>query len=140
MSQATFNPYRDWLHLTIADGEQPTAYQLLGLKLFESDQEIIEEAADERMALIRNFQIGQRSDASQQLLNEIARAKVVLMRSERKVVYDKGLRKSSSSSSQEKEKGSTGSKGENQPTSSLLYLVSQRLQRLWRRNCPVGAK
>ena len=90
MSDA-FNPYHKWLG--IPPEEQPASlYRLLGVAPFESDPDVIESAADQRMAHLRTFQTGRHSALSQKLLNEVAAAKVCLLKPEKKAAYDAALR------------------------------------------------
>ena len=81
------------LWLGIPPGERPVNhYRLLGIEAFESNPEVIDNAADQRMLLLRTFQVGKYSDLSQKLLNEVAAAKVCLLRPEKKAAYDQQLR------------------------------------------------
>jgi hypothetical protein len=86
-----FDPYFKWLGIPKAD-QPPHAYRLLGIELFESDADVISNAADGRMAQIKSFQAGKYGALSQKLLNEIAAAKVSLLRTEKKAEYDRRLR------------------------------------------------
>ncbi len=89
---AAFDPYYKWLG--IPPGEQPpNHYRLLGISLFESDHDVIEAAADQRMIHLRSFQTGQNAELSQKLLNEVAAAKLCLLRPERRASYDEALRR-----------------------------------------------
>lgn len=86
-----FDPYYTWLG--IPPDEQPaTHYRLLGVRLFEPNLDVISNAADQRMAFLRTFQVGKRSALSQRLLNEMAAAKVSLLDSDRRRAYDEKLR------------------------------------------------
>ena len=86
-----FDPYHLWLG--IPPEEQPANhYRLLGIKLFESNPDVVENAVDQRMVHLRSFQLGQYADLSQKLLNEVATAKVCLLRPEKKAAYDQQLR------------------------------------------------
>jgi hypothetical protein len=86
----TFDPYRDWLG--IAPHEQPADhYRLLGLSRFEADAGRIAAAADERMALVRSFQVGPRRAFTQKLLNELSAARVCLLSAATKAAYDASL-------------------------------------------------
>jgi hypothetical protein len=86
-----FDPYRDWLG--IAPGERPLDhYRLLGLPKFESDAERIAAAADERMALVRSFQVGPRKVHTQRLLNELSAARICLLSPTSRAAYDAALR------------------------------------------------
>lgn len=66
-----FDPYHKWLAIPPKD-QPPSHYRLLGVELFEPDLDVIESAADQRMAHVRSFQTGQNSAASQRILNELA--------------------------------------------------------------------
>lgn len=86
----TFDPYYKWLG--IAPSEQPANhYRLLGLNLFEADLDVIENASDRQMSHLRSFQTGPRMRECQQLLNEVAAARVLLLDAQRKSVYDQLL-------------------------------------------------
>ena len=54
---AEFNPYREWLSIPVSE-LPPNYYRLLGLALFESEDSVIEKAADRQMAFVRMFQTG----------------------------------------------------------------------------------
>lgn len=87
---ADFDPYHKWLGIPPKD--QPADhYRLLGIERFESDGDVIEAAADQRMGHVRNYQTGQSSSLSQKLLNELAAAKLCLLDPERKKAYDAKL-------------------------------------------------
>lgn len=66
-----FDPYYKWLGIP-PEEQPPNHYRLLGVRLFEDDPDVIENAADGRMALLRNFQAGANAALSQQLLNALA--------------------------------------------------------------------
>ena len=85
-----FDPYRKWLGIPERD-QPPHHYRLLGVEPFETDQEVIANAADARMAQIKTFQTGKHSDHSQRLLNELAAAKVCLLNPAKKAEYDRRL-------------------------------------------------
>ncbi len=95
MADQQFDPYHKWLGIRAS--EQPaTAYRLLGLTLFEDDADVIEAAADQRMAHVRTYQLGKHAALSQQLLNELADAKVRLLDPKAKARYDAELRSAQS--------------------------------------------
>ena len=88
--QQGFDPYHKWLG--IPPQEQPANhYRLLAIPLFESDPEVIESAANQRMGHVRTFQAGRYSTQSQQILNELAAARVCLLSAEKKAAYDAEL-------------------------------------------------
>jgi hypothetical protein len=88
-----FDPYYKWLGIP-PEEQPPNYYRLLGLRLFESDPEVIEAAVDQRMAFLRTYQSGQYSAHSQKLLNELATAKVCLLSPDKRALYDESLRRS----------------------------------------------
>ena len=52
-----FDPYYKWLAIAPED-QPPNLYQLLAVRTFEDDPDVIESAADQRMAHLRTFQSG----------------------------------------------------------------------------------
>src|SRR4051794_4214468 len=88
---ATFDPYHKWLGIPPQD-QPPNHYRLLGLELFEADLDVISAAADARMGHVKSFHVGPHAELSQQVLNEIAVARLRLLKPERKAAYDAALR------------------------------------------------
>jgi hypothetical protein len=86
-----FDPYECWLGIP-ADRRPPTHYDLLGLAPFESDAETIEQASLRRMSKVRQHQIGPRGELSQEILAELARARLILLDPDRRADYDATLR------------------------------------------------
>jgi propanediol dehydratase small subunit len=88
---AEFDPYLQWLG--IRDPQRPpNHYRLLGLELFEANEAVIANAADRQMAHVRTFQAGQHGELSQKVLNELAAARVCLLKPDKKAAYDQQLR------------------------------------------------
>lgn len=86
-----FNPYYKWLGIPL--NELPANhYRLLGVSLFEADEDVISNAADRQMAHLRSFQRGKHADDCQRLLNEIAAAKKTLLNAQKRANYDVALR------------------------------------------------
>ena len=86
-----FDAYFKWLGIEPED-QPPTHYRLLGIKLLQSDPDVIANAADKQMAHIRSFQAGPHSALSQKILNEIAAARICLLNTAKKAEYDEQLR------------------------------------------------
>ena len=86
-----FDAYHKWLGIPPAE-QPPHHYRLLGIGLFESDADVIEGAADRQMAHVRAFQAGQHSALSQQILNELAAAKLCLLNRQKRAAYNVDLR------------------------------------------------
>ena len=91
MTEHEFDPYRKWLGIPPAE-QPPNHYRLLGLAIFESDPDVISNAADRQMAHIRTFQGGKYSELSQKILNELSAARVTLLNDEKRRAYDEQLR------------------------------------------------
>lgn len=86
-----FDPYYTWLG--IAPDERPVSYyRLLGLRPFEGNPDVIENAAAQRMAHLRTFQTGKHGSQSQAVLNLVAAARICLLNSDKKAAYDAQLR------------------------------------------------
>jgi hypothetical protein len=86
-----FDPYRKWLGIPPQE-QPPNYYRLLGLAVFESDAEVIGNAADRQMAHLRTFQSGKNSALSQKILNEVAAARICLLDPQKRAQYDVRLR------------------------------------------------
>lgn len=87
-----FDAYHKWLGIPPQE-QPPNHYRILGLGLYESDRDVISNAADRQMAHVRTFQSGPHGEASQKILNEIAAARVCLLKKESKAAYDQALKK-----------------------------------------------
>ena len=88
-----FDPYETWLGIP-TDRRPPTYYDLLGVAPDESDQAVIEKAGctTRRMSNVRaSIVIGPHSERSQEVLNELARARLILMDPDRRADYDAKL-------------------------------------------------
>ena len=87
-----FDPYRMWLGIPATE-QPPNHYRLLGVGVFESDPDVISNAADRQMVHVRTYQGGKYSALSQRLLNELSAARVCLLDPKKKAEYDEQLRK-----------------------------------------------
>jgi len=88
---APFDPYYHWLGIP-PDRQPANAYDLLGIRCFETDEGVIENAANRQMMYLRSLQGGARVAHSQRLLNEVAQAKLLLLDPARKRELDRRLR------------------------------------------------
>jgi hypothetical protein len=86
-----FDPYYKWLGIPPKD-QPPHHYRLLGIELFEKDREVIDAAANRLMGYLKDLAVGDEGAYSQQLLNEIARARLCLLNKKEKTAYDGKLR------------------------------------------------
>jgi hypothetical protein len=91
MGQA-FNPYHKWLGIP-PEEQPPNHYRLLGIAVFETDPDVIESAADQRMTHLRRYQTSQYAALSQRLLNEVAAARLCLLNPTKRTAYDKQLQR-----------------------------------------------
>lgn len=87
----SFDPYHNWLGIPRQE-QPPDYYRLLGIVLFESDPDVIQNACDQRMSHLKAFATGPRAALSQRLLNEVSRAAVCLLNPSKKRTYDEKLR------------------------------------------------
>jgi hypothetical protein len=87
----TFDAYESWLGIP-ADRRPPTLYDLLGLAPYESNPAVIDQAAVRRMSKVRQHQLGPHSDLSQEILSELARARLILMDPDRRADYNAKLK------------------------------------------------
>ena len=85
-----FDPYYTWLGIP-PSRQPPNHYQLLGITNLEQNSDVISHAADRQMSHLRSFAIGPHSKFSQQLLNEIATARICLLKPTTKAAYDATL-------------------------------------------------
>jgi hypothetical protein len=89
-----FDPYHKWFGIPPSQ-QPPTHYRLLGLEPFEPDREVIDAAANQRIAYLQDIAAGPHGDASQRLLNEVAAARRSLLNPKTKKAYDEQLQRSS---------------------------------------------
>src|SRR5581483_1183243 len=86
-----FDPYYQWLGIPPKD-QPPNHYRLLAIELFEANLDVVANAADRQMAHVRTFQTGRQGPKSQELLNELAAARLCLLNPAKKADYDRRLK------------------------------------------------
>ena len=86
-----FDPYRKWLGIPPSQ-QPPHHYRLLGIELFESDPDVIDTAASQRMTYLQELSGGEHVKESQRLLNEVSAARRCLLDAKKKAEYDAALR------------------------------------------------
>src|SRR5215475_13156304 len=86
-----FDPYYELLGIR-PEEQPPHHYRLLGVALFETNAGVIGNAAARQMSYVRSFGAGEHQDALQKLLNELAAAKLCLLKPAEKAAYDQQLR------------------------------------------------
>jgi len=82
-----FDPYHKWLGIP-PDQQPADHYRLLGIPSMEDDLDVIASAADRQMSHLKTFAGGQYGEASQNLLNEVAQARLCLLNPHKKKKYD----------------------------------------------------
>lgn len=87
-----FDPYHKWLGIPLGR-RPPNHYEMLGIALYESDLDVIENAADRRMSHIKTFASGPQAKISQLLLNQLSEARVCLCSDQSRKAYDLQLQK-----------------------------------------------
>ena len=85
------DPYYKWLGIP-PDEQPPHYYRLLGVRIFESDPEVIESAANQRMEYLQSLSGGDHPAAAQQLLSEMARARITLLEQRQRKAYNAELK------------------------------------------------
>ncbi|MEK6234397.1 MAG: hypothetical protein N2C14_06775, partial [Planctomycetales bacterium] len=91
MSSEEFDAYRKWLGIKPAD-QPPNHYRLLGIDLFEDDDDAIDAAANQRMSYVQTRASGQHAAHGQKILNEISQARLCLLNPKKKAAYDAELK------------------------------------------------
>jgi hypothetical protein len=86
-----FDPYYKWLGIPPKD-QPPNHYRLLSLDVFERDLDVIEGAADRLMGFVRQYQSGEHAAEAARILNELATARMCLLKPAKKAEYDAQLR------------------------------------------------
>ena len=86
-----FDPYYQWLGIP-PNQQPPNYYRLLGIGLFETDQQVINNAASQRYLHVQSFQGGENKALVPRILKEIIVAGVCLLTPEKKAKYDAELK------------------------------------------------
>lgn len=91
-----FDAYHKWLGIP-PEEQPPHYYRLLAIRIFEDDVDVIEAAADQRMAHLRTLQTGKNAELSQRLLNELAVARACLLDEGKRAQYNQRLKQQQTS-------------------------------------------
>jgi len=70
-----FDPYHQWLGIPRSE-QPPTPHRLLGISVTEEDPDVIDNAADQRMAHLKKLQVGPRAVLAEMLLEDLAAARI----------------------------------------------------------------
>ncbi|MEK6234878.1 MAG: protein kinase, partial [Planctomycetales bacterium] len=90
-SSLSFNAYHRWLGIPLKH-QPPNHYRLLGIEIFESDAEVITDAAMRQMGHVRLYQSSEHAALAERILNELETARACLVDAARKEEYDGRLR------------------------------------------------
>ena len=90
MTNQAFDPYHKWLGIP-PEEQPPNLYRLLGVPVLETDLDVIEHAAARQISHLRSCSLGPNAEIAQNLLNEVAAARVTLLNPEKKMGYDAAL-------------------------------------------------
>jgi len=125
-----FDPYHIWLGIPPA--EQPADnYRLLGVSRFEANEEVITNAADQRVRHIRSMQTGKRQAESQKLLSEIAQAAATLLDPDKKRQYDAGMAAKETLPSAPPPRQQVGPATPARPRATFLEMTGQQTPVKW---------
>jgi serine/threonine protein kinase len=102
-----FDPYHQWLGIPPKD-QPPNHYRLLAIEPLEANADVIAHAADRQMAHVRTFQMGRHGRESQELLNQLAAARVCLLNPNLKAEYDRRLKSKSDAEKSARTTAETG--------------------------------
>lgn len=116
--------YHKWLGIS-PDEYPPNHYRLLGIADFESDQDVIRNAADQRMVFLRTIHHPEELAVAQELLNQVAKAKICLLSDEQKREYDTSIQDSAGSRS-------------DQPVEAKLHITKSTLDNFSTRSRHTG--
>jgi len=87
----TFDPYHKWLGIAPKD-QPPHHYRLLGIEPFESDVDVIDSAANQRMAFLAGHVQGSFASRAAELVSQVAAARACLLDPQSRALYDAQLR------------------------------------------------
>jgi len=92
-----FDAYHKWLGIP-PEEQPPDHYRLLQINRFESDPDVVDNAANRLMSFLQDVASGPRVADSQKMLNEISAARIILLNEEKRRAYDATLAESKTSS------------------------------------------
>ncbi len=92
-----FDPYHVWLGIRKSE-QPPSLYRLVGVSEFEDSMEVIRNAFLQRHSLLQALAAGKKRELASKLLEEVIRAKQILLDADAKTDYDSSLREKGRSS------------------------------------------
>ena len=91
----SFDPYHKWLAIPPED-HPPSHYRLLAIDTFEQDEEVIANAAEQRLSHLRILEMGEQGATATELIKEIKVARSCLLDPQTRSSYEAQLRGESS--------------------------------------------
>ena len=91
----SFDPYYKWLAIPPED-QPPSHYRLLAIDVFEQDEEVIANAAEQRLSHLRILEMGEQGATATELIKEIKAARSCLLDPQTRSSYEAQLRGESS--------------------------------------------
>ncbi len=87
-----FDPYHKWLGIR-GGGTPPNHFRLLGLELWESDEDVIRDTAARQINHLRSFRHGRHHEFYERLLDEMLTARDTLLKPELRAEYESRLKR-----------------------------------------------
>ena len=94
----SFDPYHQWLGIPKED-QPPNHYRLLGLDMFEENEQVIARVGERQIMHVDKFTSGEHHAVAQQILSQLSIARQVLLDPERRSAYNDELRQGTASRS-----------------------------------------
>ncbi|MEM9827311.1 MAG: hypothetical protein AAF958_12010 [Planctomycetota bacterium] len=85
------NHLHQWLGIP-PEEQPPNHYRLLGVSLFETDENVIDAAADRQLTYLHSLINGSDADVAEALANDVSQARLTLLNSSDRAEYDAGLK------------------------------------------------
>lgn len=89
-NMSSFDPLHKWLGIPPAE-QPPNHYRLLGVSMFESNLEVIDNAAIRQIRHVRTFANGKHKEEANNLLNRLSLAQLTLLDEKKKEAYDASI-------------------------------------------------
>lgn len=86
-----FDPYRQWLGISKDEPRPLSYYRLLGIEKFESDVGVIANSAERQIKHLRKYNSSDHGKLAELLINELIKAKLVLIKQDRREAYNRTL-------------------------------------------------
>ena len=91
----SFDPYHKWLAIPQED-QPPSHYRLLAIESGEQDEEVISNAADQRISHLKILEMGEHGETATALISEIEEARDCLLDPEKRSTYESRCEEDSS--------------------------------------------